>query len=477
MGYIKVKHRALLNYMDNYSKLPNKWAEFVRKQEEYHNLIIKEKGKCTCTNCNYTFTSKKKVNQIEKCPNCKNSFLIKRGTLTYYKFEDYLAILDKVNDTLVIRYFELFSSYNKRNKQSEFNRSIVEFARVIPNEYDCVFVNDRVSKCQCYIHINHLYNPGKWRLYTRSYSLISNAIIYPYNMKSILKDTQYKYSMLWDLAKHSGYINLERLLEDALYYPSIEMLIKMKLYRLTLEARKFVSKGNFEKRFGVPRDFYSFMKRHNITYKQLEILQLLKEKDIKKIKYLENFNVSDLQDISRYISINRFIRYAKSRHRKVQTYLYKDYLKFASFLGFDLKNNKYAFPKDLRTEHDKLEEQYEIQSEELIKQAIVKRGQELSKNTYKNNKFIVFPAHTLSDLIDESKQQHNCVRTYAEDYAAGDCDIYFMRDIKNKDKSLVTVEVKHNNVVQSRIKYNESPNKKQVEFLDKWEEEVLREVA
>ena len=80
-------------------------------------------------------------------------------------------------------------------------------------------------------------------------------------------------------------------------------------------------------------------------------------------------------------------------------------------------------------------------------------------------------------LINEGKQQNNCVRTYAEKYAESDCDIYFMRDISKPKKSLVTIEVKNNKVVQSRIKNNDDPNQKQLEFINKWEQEVLKGVA
>lgn len=70
-------------------------------------------------------------------------------------------------------------------------------------------------------------------------------------------------------------------------------------------------------------------------------------------------------------------------------------------------------------------------------------------------------------------QQHNCVSTYAERIAKGECTIYFMRLLEDKKSSLVTVEVKNNSVVQKRTKYNKPTNSKQDRFLDIWEKEVL----
>ena len=483
MGYIKVAYQRILRHLDYYSILPNGWNEFVKKQEIKQNLIIKSsKNKCFCTNCNHEFISRKKVNEQAKCPNCKNKYLIKRSNLRHYEFKDYLSILDNVDDTFVIRYFELRTTIDSEH---EHHSSVVEFAREIPtnNYYRDIFVNERVSKCQCHIYIHHsdYFDDDKWRGYTRNYSLIDYSIVFPNNLKELLKDTEYKYSCIWDIAENSSYIDLLKLIKNKHELSKIELLSKMKLYNLALKASEFKSTGSFQEIFGVSKDYYPFMKRNNITYVQLKILRLLKEKDIKKIRYLERYAISgstyDLQEVSNYISLNRFIKYSKMHRKNIRMYLYKDYLRFAKGLGLDLKNNRYAFPKNLKEEHDRLAKEFEIKNKEMVNNAIIKRSKELSSNTYKNSKFIILPAYSLNELQEESTQQNNCVRTYAEKYAAGQCDIYFMRDIKKQDKSLVTVEVKNNRVVQSRIKNNKDPNEKQIKFLEKWEQKVLRKAA
>ena len=49
-----------------------------------------------------------------------------------------------------------------------------------------------------------------------------------------------------------------------------------------------------------------------------------------------------------------------------------------------------------------------------------------------------------------------------------------MRLISNQDKSLVTIEVKDNEVVQSRTKNNNSCTKEQLAFINMWQEKVLK---
>lgn len=484
MGYIKVAYQKILRKMDESSYLPNGWNEFVDKYKINHNLIIKGRNnKCYCTNCHHNFKSKKKVMEEIKCPICHNKYLIKRSNLRYYEFKDYLSILERVDNEFIIRYFELKTIIDA---QHETHSSVVEFAREIPtlDFYGEVFVNERVSRCQCHIYINHsdYYSDDIWRKYTRNYSLIDYSIVFPNNIKKVFKNTEYQYSCIWEIAKHCDYIDLPKLMTNVGSLPKVEMLTKLKLYNLALSDKISYIKGTFNEIFGVPKDYYGFMKRHNITYTQLKLLKLLKEPNINKIRYLQNFldlweYTDDLEEISNYISMNKLIQYCKMHRSKVDIGIYKDYLRFASLLGLDLKNKRYIFPKNLKEEHDKLEKQVEVQNNKLISNGITRRAKTLSKNTYKNNQYIIMPAKTFKALQNESKQQHNCVRTYAEKYASGTCDIYFMRDVKEQNKSLVTVEVKHNRVVQSRIKYNYSPNEVQNAFLKEWEKNVLQNVA
>lgn len=484
MGYIKVAYRDILRQLDYNSYLPNGWDNFVKKQEKYHGLIIKSaNNKCHCTNCNHDFICKKQIKEEAKCPNCHNTYTIRRSNLRYEEFKDYLGLLDYVNNTFVIRYFELRTIIDAEHKHSS---SVVEFAKEIVTDsyYRDVVVNDRVSRCQCHIYISHsdYADSKKWREYTRNYSIIDYAIIFPNNIKNLMKNTEYKYSTIWDIAKHCTYIDLLDLLKNKDAIPKVERLAKMKLYNLALRSRELGGYGTFQDIFGVSKDYYPFMKKYNITYLQLKLLRLLKEKDINKIRYLQKFvsygeTTDNLEEISQYISLSRFIKYSKMHRGKIRTYIYKDYLRFAKMLGFDLKNNRYAFPKNLKEEHDKLEKQYKIQNKAILQKAIIKRGQELSANQYQDKKFIILPARTLKDLQNESKQQNNCVRTYAEKYAEGICDIYFMRNVDNPKKSLVTVEVKNNKVVQSKMKNNATPTDKQLQFLKNWEQTILKGAA
>ena len=462
--------------------IPNGWDEFVEKTSKLQNLLIKKKGECVCTNCKHIFHTKKKVGEKAKCPNCKNTYLIKQCNLKNYYFEDDLGFLELHDGIFVLRLFELASSYNNTTKYYGFNNSIVEYARIFIDEPDATFVNDRVSKCQCYIHVNHLSSAGNWRQYTRHYSLINKELIFPNNLKAVFKDTQYQYSFIWDLIKHlpNCYINFEQLMRDSSRFTSMEFLIKLGLYNLALNPNHINSGKNFESRFGVSKEFYPFMKRYNITSDELDVLKLYKKPNIKVIRHIaEQYSYNRIEELCNYTTIDKLLEYEKMTKRKVDIYTYVDYLENAKLLGYNLKSKRYLFPKNLGKAHDRLVKKVEDFRNEIYTEAVLRRYDELSQNIYKTKKYIIIPPKTKEDFISEASQQGNCVYTnYYRKHASGQCDIYFMRKVNSLNKSLVTVEVRNNKVVQSRIKGNDYPDKSELDFLKLWERKVLnKEVA
>lgn len=74
----------------------------------------------------------------------------------------------------------------------------------------------------------------------------------------------------------------------------------------------------------------------------------------------------------------------------------------------------------------------------------------------------------VQDIKDESVQMNNCVSSYIKNVINGNCDILFLRNKDEKDKSLVTIEVRNNKIVQALQKYNTPLTKEQQEIVDKW---------
>ena len=76
--------------------------------------------------------------------------------------------------------------------------------------------------------------------------------------------------------------------------------MKMGLKKLALDCpENFNVKGNFEKRFGIKKEFYNFMKKHDISYKELKVLQSTKRANMDKIQRLLKISYSDIEDLKK----------------------------------------------------------------------------------------------------------------------------------------------------------------------------------
>lgn len=456
--------------------MPTKWVKFVDKQKVKHNLIIKDKKNYKCTYCKYEFNSNAKVNSMCKCPNCKNEYLVKSSKLVYYDFKDELAILDRVDNYYIVRAFELKTRI--RNGKLDWFHCYEWGRKIFDNHFTQLYgiINDNVVGTigGYFVGYRKEFNDN-WR-YTNSYydpiDWNSQFIFYPSNLKQILGIIpEYKYSQLWELLKHVDYCDLIYLLKN--YNQSIEFLTKMKLYNLAINPRAFKNKKNFEERFmGLSKDYLPFIRKHNLDISELEILSIIKDKNIELIRKIDTIN--NYKELMEFINLKK--TFELTDLNKNNSHEYYDYLRIIKTMKFDMKNSKYLYPKNIKEAHDQAVKEYEVKKNKGINNSIKRRNKQLIKNQYQNNKYSIFPASSIEDLEDESSQMNNCVRTYAEKYAKGICDIYFMRLISDQNKSLVTVEVQNNKIVQKRTKNNEITTKEQDKFLEMWEKKILKKV-
>lgn len=374
MSYLRKMYSDKIEQIDKELKFPKGWNYFVKGEAKKDNLIIKTKGKCICGNCKTEFKSKKKINEIEKCPKCKKEYLIKKSNCMWHDFEDRtLVLLDKLDEDWIIRLFVIKSRY--ANGVMHHSKEI-EYGRVILPE-NLNFVNNRLY-CGMYgcEKVREYVSIAKWRQYHNGYGELGTAgKLFSNNLKELFKDTQYKYSELWTLAKKEN-IDITYYLKNN--FKSTEMLIKLGLYKLALCPKTFNRQGSFEKIFGIGKQYYQFMKKYNIDIDELNVLKLYKKKDIEKIKYLKQFRLNHLTKISKYIDLDKFIEFSKST-KNFDMGIYVDYIGFLEDLELDLKNKKYLFPKDIMAEHDKYQFQVNIRGDEITKKNITKRYEELKK--------------------------------------------------------------------------------------------------
>lgn len=304
-----------------------------------------------------------------------------------------------------------------------------------------------------------------------------NSYIYTDNLND-LKDTIYRYTKIWllkDKLKEEYGIGILELTLNPLYYLSFEYLVNYYLYSLAIyNAYEFKSGNTFESIFSVEKKYLKFMSLIDITYQELKVLRICPCNDKTLLEFFKDW-IDDIEILVDDYKINLITLKDMFDSQDLSSdYImeYIDYIYMARDLHLDLREKKVLYPNDLLDKHDELYNQLQIIKDPLINEKISHIGNLLSINNYEDDKYIIIPAISIDDLIDESKQQHNCVRTYADRIANGECQIYFLREKKQINKSLVTIEVRNKRVEQARIKYNELPNDELKRIINKWEKEL-----
>lgn len=124
------------------------------------------------------------------------------------------------------------------------------------------------------------------------------------------------------------------------------------------------------------------------------------------------------------------------------------------------------YPKHFLTTHKIASRNYSRLKHKFDEEKFKKRINLEMEHTF--NKFCFIYPKCIQDIKDESVQMSNCVSSYVQRVIDGQCDILFLRYKDSPDKSLVTIEVKDNKIVQALQRYNHPLTKEQQEIVDKW---------
>lgn len=218
--YVKKEIREFIEKMPKKEKLTREWKKFIQESTIKHNLLIEHgKEEYECTHCGkYSYgklLSDRNYKYHDICRFCGKKYEIRRSNLKNYFFLYNVAIVDNINNKLVMRYFQVYRYYNNRIRR--FTNSIAEFARYVP-EYDITLLNNRCPKG---INIYHDEEIKKWRVFAGEYYKHKGYdAIYLRDIDEKKKGTIYQYIPLGDAINH---------LEDVRYNNFYNILKKGKI--------------------------------------------------------------------------------------------------------------------------------------------------------------------------------------------------------------------------------------------------------
>lgn len=125
----------------------------------------------------------------------------------------------------------------------------------------------------------------------------------------------------------------------------------------------------------------------------------------------------------------------------------------------------------LKREHDVLARTCRQKQDDILAAKMEDACKKLEKYDYSENIYFIRGIKSYADLLDEARQQHNCVASYAHDIINGRSLIYVMREKDKPEKSLITIELtpKTTEIRQKYLAFNQPiRNKSQSEFIDRW---------
>ena len=183
------------------------------------------------------------------------------------------------------------------------------------------------------------------------------------------------------------------------------------------------------------------------------------------------------------LSVMRCLRYLERQKQGIP--LLMDYWRMATRAGIGLRDEHNRLPKNLKREHDRLDQLERIERSETEKR---KKAAEIEKRRPKFEKAVkpletwswedagicIRPVHTEGELMDEGNALNHCVGGYGPTVARGDSCIFFIRHADRPDVSWYTLQVELATLreIQNHGKNNCQPTKEVQKFVNRWLEHV-----
>ena len=155
---------------------------------------------------------------------------------------------------------------------------------------------------------------------------------------------------------------------------------------------------------------------------------------------------------------------------------YVDYISMAQELGYDLRQEVVAFPKNVIKAHDKaskLSSAIKYAEKEKKAKNILKKY--IKKYEYSNDEYSIIVPQTVYEIVEEGQRQKHCVGGYADRHFDGKLCICFLRKNSDINSCFFTIEMRENNLIQIQGKQNKVSIKTEPAaeaFVNEWLEWV-----
>lgn len=346
-------------------------------------------------------------------------------------------------------------------------------------------------------------------LYGMNNITVDKGILYPRFSES-LKGTDYQYSAIEEFVAEVGSVNAKKYMEAYHQIPQIEMLVKLKLYKIVedlIDGRRMVIANAEAKRLddflGINKDKIKLLIEKNGDKAYLNVMRLEKELNQRwteeQIRNLSEITV-DRQNVETALGImslqkilNQIKKYAgcefggcssaKARVNHVAI-TYFDYLSMRAQLGYDMENTVYQRPRNLEAAHNRMAEEINKEKNEKRYKEVAQKYPLIKKNYrnlrkrffYEDEKYIIRPARSAEEIVREGRILHHCVGgdSYLGKHNKQESIILMLRFKEEQETPYITVEIKDNRIIQWYGANNRKPNEENMQQWLNAYVEVLR---
>lgn len=479
---------AAMSLIPDIPKDFEKWAFTDAVPQYMYYEYGKRIGLCTCCGKYYELKEQPKYGKEGICPGCKRKVQYrtykKKGRIHDW---EYAALIQKIPGGYVLRFFAL-NQLIEQGTRSYGGMS--EKIRITYNEqwnrqaiysYHRYKMTNKIRWCNGYEYLG-AYGGRKEEERCR---------LYPRNLRKILKGSKLEYSGMPEFARTGIEFYQQDFIDKAKEYAGIEKLIKAGFHTLTNTCISYGSRAPidlYQKRvkkvLGLTGEYYNLIRDKDPTWREYEITEQCQDVGIRATweqiqrmsQYARNFAI-----YMRHSTPHKMLKYIEGlksegpcamRNQEVNDY--HDYLQLAAGLGYNLDDDWILYPKNLKERHDQLTEEQNERKVELEKESDDKKDRKLKRTIKRKGwtryemeieQLLIRLPECAHEIRKEGNAQHHCVATYMDRMVAGETCILFIRKKEEPDKSYYTVEVRDDEVIQVRGKYNVAPSEDVEEFM------------
>lgn len=477
-------------------ELPAGFREYCFRDMDLIPVYYRREGKiadCTCGMCGESYTAKGKPvrGSLVTCPKCGNRgrWEWKRITKSEFQIEDTVLIQCTGDKNLVVRMF----------RAEQWSKQYMP-AKIAFTEYKRRFLRLGDSYDFCY---EEKYVNGRW-VYIwergKGHTQLSILHLYP-GWKEEIKKSDFVYCNLDEICRYRrGGRNVVQALTTYANNPAVEMFAKAGMERLV--EHLLLKEGRtriINRRGDTLKKQLRLNERSNINHlieKQgnVELLEILVEKEQtgaswtrEQINFLYQRSLcykgrEKVDHCLKYMSLaklmNRITKYINQGDYTTETDVinhYDDYLSMREELGYDMANEVYTYPKNLREKHDQMVEERRVKRDKehadkmkAMYQGIEELFEKLDKRySWQEGAYCIRPAHDAKEIVEEGRILHHCVggERYLSKHSKGETAILFLRKTETPNEPYYTIEIKDNKILQW---YGYNDKKPEKEIIGPW---------